>query len=352
MTTSVPPELKKVTPFVKRAEELDRDKANPESRLVAYYCRQYAVHTGIPLAKSPAAKQCLGNILGELEKEKAAMSNFTRDESKYLCRKFADAIFDKADGEDRLGMATKNTAKTFYAAASFYEILEQFYEEGEDSEEYQEEKKRCKFAKWKATEILKAIREGREPTPGGYGEALEEEEEDIVVSPQEPTNETPSDVSALTMPPMPPPAVETVEQDDDDSTEEKDDKEEEDYNEEGTEVGLAGLGPPPPYPGESLPDQVFVDGNHPEPTIDRPPIVPPPVYKPPVAKPPTPEKKKSSSFLRIGKKKATTSESGKVSKAALADAVELTSFALAALQSKDAELGATRLKQALEALGR
>ena len=124
---SIPPELKKVTPYVRRAEELDRDKTNPESRLVAYYCRQYAVHTGIPLAQSsPHAKQCLGSILGELETEKEAMSNFTRDESKYLCRKFADGIFDKADGEDRMGMATKNTAKTFYAAASFYEILQLF----------------------------------------------------------------------------------------------------------------------------------------------------------------------------------------------------------------------------------
>ena len=238
---NIPPELKKVTPFVRRAEELDRDKTNPESRLVAYYCRQYAVHTGISLAQSPGAKQCLGSILGQLEEEKAAMSNFTRNESKFLCRKFADEIFDTADGQDRMGMATKNTAKTFYAAASFFEILEQFYEEGEESEEYQEEKKRCKYAKWKATEILKAIREGREPTSGGYGENVEEEEEEVIVSPPELTNETPSDVSALTMPPMPPPApsaVETVPEDDE-SMEEPDGATEEDYNEEGTEVGLA-----------------------------------------------------------------------------------------------------------------
>ena len=118
--------------------------------------------------------------------------------------------------------------------------------------------------------------------------------------------------------------------------------------------------PPPSYPHDSLPpDQVFVtdeDKNEP-PINDRPPIVPPPVYyKPPVAKPPTPEKKKSSSFFGMSKKKTTSSSlsagGNKVSKSALADAVELTSFALAALQDKDTELGATRLKQALEALGR
>lgn len=147
--------------------------------------------------------------------------------------------------------------------------------------------------------------------------------------------------------------VETV-QEDDEPLEETAAATDEDYDEVGTEVGLEGFGPPPSYPGESLPDEVFVAGSdEPPASTDRPPIVQPPIYKPPVAKPPTPEKKKSSSFFGMGKKKTTASSGGsKVSKAALADAVELTSFALAALQSKDAELGATRLEQALAALGR
>jgi len=355
MPLDIPPELKKVTPFVRRAEELDRDKANPESRLVAYYCRQYAVHTGIPLAHTPVSKQCLGTILGELEKEKAAMSNFTRDESKFLCRQFADKIFDRADGEDRMGMASKNTAKTFYAAASFFEILQQFYEENEVSEEREEEKKRTKYAKWKATEILKAFREGREPTPGGYGEAIEEEEEEkedeAVIEVPRPMAHQQSEISAVTMPPMPPPpapVVETVHDDDDEPADEAS-TEEQDHNEEGTEVGLAGFGPPPAYPEDSLPDEVFVADISP----DRPPIVPPPVYKPPL--PASKPQKKPNSFFGMGKKKsptASSSSTGKVSKAALADAVELTNFALAALKEKDTELGATRLKQALEALGR
>ena len=77
MPLSIPPELKKLTPFVRRAEELDKDKSSPESRLVAYYCRQYAVHTGIPLATSPPGKACLGGLLSHLEGEKAAIDNFT-----------------------------------------------------------------------------------------------------------------------------------------------------------------------------------------------------------------------------------------------------------------------------------
>ena len=108
------------------------------------------------------------------------------------------------------------------------------------------------------------------------------------------------------------------------------------------------MGPPPAYPGLATPEEVFsVDS--PPPSVDRPPVVPP-VYKPstPAAEPQP--KKLGSSFFGAGKKKSTTPPS-KVSKQALADAVELTSFALAALQNKDAELGATRLKQALAALG-
>ena len=75
MPLSIPPELKKITPYVRRAEELDRDKGNPESRLVSYYCRQYAVHTGVGLATSPAGKGCLGELLGNLEGEKEAMDD-------------------------------------------------------------------------------------------------------------------------------------------------------------------------------------------------------------------------------------------------------------------------------------
>ena len=178
--TTVPKELKKITQFVRRAEELDNDKA-PQSRIVAYYCRQYAVQIGITLAKTPAAKVCLSELLGELEKEKVAMSNFTNKECYQVCRAFAIKIFDKADEEDRAGGAGKATARTFYAAATFLDLLKQFYDNGvEKSDETIEEEKKSFYSKWKATEILKAIKEGREPTPGGYGqgEDVEKEEEE------------------------------------------------------------------------------------------------------------------------------------------------------------------------------
>lgn len=154
MALSIPPELKKISPYIRRAEELDKDTGNAESRLVAYYCRQYAVHAGIPLAStSPAAKDVLGALLGALESEKPAMDSFTREEAKFLCNSFADKVFNKADEEDRLGVASKATAKTFYAAATFLQIVDQFCDEG-DEEEKEEIKKKVVYSKVGRIELV------------------------------------------------------------------------------------------------------------------------------------------------------------------------------------------------------
>jgi vacuolar protein sorting-associated protein VTA1 len=347
---SIPPDLKKITPYVRRAEELDKDQSSPESRLVAYYSRQYAVKLGIPLASSsPEAKTCLGQLLEDLETEKAAMDNFTWDEAAFLCRKFSNKVFDKADGEDRMGMANKNTAKAFYAAASFLQILEQFYDKDDTSEASTEDRKRIIYAKWKATEILKAIKEGRTPISGGYGEeeedAEQEEEEDAeqqeekVAEHEELAGEKKEDA----------PMVETVTVEDSDDEEDSVsppaeaappaflDEESEDEQEGGTEVEL---GAPPSY---SPPPTSFDP-----PKVNRPPVsysLPPPVELP--AAPSAPPAKKSGGLFGFGGKKKE-----KITKAQLADAVELTRFALASLEDKDGELGAERLQQALDALGR
>lgn len=52
----------------------------------------------------------------------------------------------------------------FIIASSFFDILEQF---GDIDEEITSKNK---YSKWKATEIMKALKEGRTPEPGGYGE--------------------------------------------------------------------------------------------------------------------------------------------------------------------------------------
>jgi vacuolar protein sorting-associated protein VTA1 len=343
---SIPPDLKKITPYVRRAEELDKDQSSPESRLVAYYSRQYAVKLGIPLASSsPEAKTCLGQLLEDLETEKAAMDNFTWDEAAFLCRKFSNKVFDKADGEDRMGMANKNTAKAFYAAASFLQILEQFYDKDDTSEAPTEDRKRIMYAKWKATDILKAIKEGRTPVSGGYGEEEEEaeQEEEEDAEQEELAGEKKEDA----------PMVETVTVEDDDEEEDAVnppaeaappaflDEESEEEQEDSTEVEL---GAPPSYsppPASFDPPKV----NRPPISYSLPPAVEPPALPPAPSAPPA---KKSGGMFGFGGNK----KKEKITKAQLADAVELTRFALASLEDKDGELGAERLQQALDALGR
>ena len=80
--------------------------------------------------------------------------------------------------EDRAGIATRGTAKSFYVASNYYEILQQFYalgKEGDDNAHHdetkgdkEEEGKRKLYCKWKATDILNAIKEGRTPALAGF----------------------------------------------------------------------------------------------------------------------------------------------------------------------------------------
>lgn len=159
----IPTSLKFITSALRRAEELERDPSN-ESKAVSYYCRFYCVQKGSTLCSSPPTAEenkFLFSQMDMLEKLKPSLE-LNKDKGYDLCRNFADTVFNKADDVDRMGAADKATAKMFYSAGTFYDVLEQF---GELDFETLEKKK---YAKWKATEILNAIRAGLTPTPGGY----------------------------------------------------------------------------------------------------------------------------------------------------------------------------------------
>ena len=397
MAPSVPPSLKKIKVFLARAEELDRDKNNPESRVVAYNCRQYAVLTGIPLAGATddAAKTCLSELLGQLEKEKGAMSVFSKQEHWKICRKVADKVFDRADSEDRGGVANKGTAKSFYAAGTFYEILQQFYEEGEESsdedkEMKEEEEQRRLYCKWKATEILNAIKEGRTPTPGGY----QQEDEDaaggnevggtdefglpLVGSPT--SSEIGGGLSSIreastedVLPPAPTMPTSDVYNNntgvthtntqsetggvelnlDGDATVEEVNEGDEDFGTEDIFIPDAAKKAAENLTGNN--NTVFVDDTPPSPppppytdfATASTPAIPPPADGLPVAAPSPSSTSSMFSKLSPFSKASSSTTSTKLSKAQMADAVELTKFALAALQKGDGDLGRERLEQAL-----
>ncbi|KAJ4793861.1 Vacuolar protein sorting-associated protein VTA1 [Rhynchospora pubera] len=150
---------KLLLPYLQRADELQKHEP-----LVAYYCRLYAMDRGLRIPANERTKttsNLLISLMNQLEKDKKTLK-LASDDNLYL-EGFASNVFAKADKQDRSGRADLNTAKTFYAASIFFEILNQFGELQPDLEQKQ------KYAVWKAADIRKAIKEGRRPEPGPPG---------------------------------------------------------------------------------------------------------------------------------------------------------------------------------------
>ncbi|XP_077221248.1 protein HOMOLOG OF MAMMALIAN LYST-INTERACTING PROTEIN 5-like isoform X2 [Tasmannia lanceolata] len=150
---------KLLLPYLQRADELQKHEP-----LVAYYCRLYAMERGLIIPQKERTKttnSLLISLMKQLEKDKKSLKLGPDD---YLhVEGFASNVFSKADKQDRAGRADLNTAKTFYAASIFFEILNQFGELQPDLEQKQ------KYAAWKAADIRKALKEGRRPEPGPPG---------------------------------------------------------------------------------------------------------------------------------------------------------------------------------------
>ncbi|KAK0233637.1 Vta1 like-domain-containing protein [Armillaria fumosa] len=167
----VPPELKSLTPYLQRADELKMKEP-----VVAYWCAYYAAQVGIGLkAKAIPCRNFLFELLGLLEsmKQEIGPSDAIDIEaaSAAYVENFALRVFNFADNEDRKGHSTRSTAKKFLAAAHFLDVLKTFpRSEVSDSNE-----EKIRYAKWKAADIAKAYREGRKPTPGPASSLSEEE---------------------------------------------------------------------------------------------------------------------------------------------------------------------------------
>ena len=126
----IPVALKALTAYIRRAEELDRDVVNPDAPVIAYFCRKYAMEKGISTRQGQSSPEINGFLLGlmdTLEEDKRALGASALDDTGAItCENYAHSIFAKADEEDRAGTATGETAKGFYKASAFFDILEQF----------------------------------------------------------------------------------------------------------------------------------------------------------------------------------------------------------------------------------
>ncbi|KAI8369720.1 Vta1 like-domain-containing protein [Blakeslea trispora] len=185
---NIPTELKFISPYIQRAQEL----ANRDP-IVSYY----AMAKG---ARTKETKDYLFQLLDTLEAKTIDDEAITNDLVGYAhVENFALKVFLNADNEDRAGKASKKTAKTFLAASIFLELLKVFGELDAEVES------KIKYAKWKATDIMKALREGRVPTPGPPNEQTEEQ--DVLKDNTIPViSEFPSPPSNFTAPLSPPSA--------------------------------------------------------------------------------------------------------------------------------------------------
>ncbi|KAF9096781.1 hypothetical protein BGX23_010469 [Mortierella sp. AD031] len=156
---NVPEALKSITPFLQRAAQLqDREP------VVSYYSNYYAAKLAIQKAsKDNSCRPFIVELLDVLEKQRKDMGENEAITSELVgyahVENFAIKIFSKADDEDRAGQGSQKTAKNFVAAANFLELLKVF---GDIDSEVEE---KIKYAKWRAADIVKAIRDGRQPAP-------------------------------------------------------------------------------------------------------------------------------------------------------------------------------------------
>ena len=148
--------LKLVNKYLVQAKKLD--KVEPA---IAYYCRFYAAMVAMRSRKTKEDEAVASELISWCEKHKAAVASLSKDEARARMEQFALAVFDSADAEDRAGPITARTAAAFFAAVVFMDACNQFGELALDVQQ------KLKYAAWKATEINRALKEGRTPKPGG-----------------------------------------------------------------------------------------------------------------------------------------------------------------------------------------
>lgn len=123
----IPLAFKPLTTYIRRAEELDKDGGNSNASIVAFYCRMYAIEKGMKLGLPQSECDFLFKIMGIIEK--SPHTSVSKEVGKVTCEEFALHVFHIADEEDRgPSGAGMSTAKIFYSAAAYFDILEQFGE--------------------------------------------------------------------------------------------------------------------------------------------------------------------------------------------------------------------------------
>ena len=153
--------FKSLYKYIAKAKQLE--KADP---IVCYSLRYYAAQLASQFPnRTSDENKLLSDMIDELESTKSSLGNITQSDRKLHVENFALQIFDRADDSDRSATgATRATATQFHTAYIIMDACKQFGELDTDIND------KLKYCMWKATEITKALKEGRQPVKGSVGE--------------------------------------------------------------------------------------------------------------------------------------------------------------------------------------
>ncbi|ETS06760.1 DUF605-domain-containing protein, partial [Trichoderma reesei RUT C-30] len=199
----IPPPLKipEISRFINRANQLRAFKP-----AIAYWCEYHAVNQIVGKGLHNTDDDCFAFTKALLERLEATKAERPDDDAimdntagQAYVEQFAQETFDRAERTMRANKVTRQTADTFDAAATFFDLT---HEWGTPEPEILQ---KIKFAKWNAARILKAIREGKDPNESNP-KPREAEDEEPALDPLDPA------VQQLTSPPPPPPRAASVEE--------------------------------------------------------------------------------------------------------------------------------------------
>uniref|UniRef100_A0A4W5P167 Vesicle (multivesicular body) trafficking 1 n=1 Tax=Hucho hucho TaxID=62062 RepID=A0A4W5P167_9TELE len=169
---ALPPQLKAIQHYLRTAQE--HEKRDP---VVAYYCRLYAMQTGMKLdSKTPECRKFLVKLMDQLETMKKELTDNDSITHEVVgnahIENYALKMFLYADNEDRSGIFHKNMIKSFYTSSLLLDVLSVFGELSEENIQHR------KYARWKATYIHNCLKSGETPHagPAGYEEETYDEE--------------------------------------------------------------------------------------------------------------------------------------------------------------------------------
>nr|XP_030709183.1 vacuolar protein sorting-associated protein VTA1 homolog isoform X3 [Globicephala melas] len=159
----LPPQFKSIQHHLRTAQE--HDKRDP---VVAYYCRLYAMQTGMKIdSKTPECRKFLSKLMDQLEALKKQLGDNEAVTQEIVgcahLENYALKMFLYADNEDRAGRFHKNMIKSFYTASLLIDVITVFGELTDENVKHR------KYARWKATYIHNCLKNGETPQAGPVG---------------------------------------------------------------------------------------------------------------------------------------------------------------------------------------